>query len=94
MLFFQYKTMSISGIMCNGTIHELLIPPTIARKTDFDSKICELEKKNDFQQSKIWELEKKNESQQTKIDESHKIIQQHSAMFELLRQRIEALEKK
>jgi uncharacterized coiled-coil protein SlyX len=99
--------MSVSGIMCNGTIHELLIPPTIARKTDFDSKICELEKKNDFQQSKIWELEKKNESQQTKIDELeeknklvqskidelNKIIQQHSAMFELLRQRIEALEK-
>ena len=60
--------------MCNGTI-----PPTIARKTDFDSKICE--------------LEQKNEAQQTKIDELDKHIQQHSAMFMLLRQRIEALEK-
>jgi peptidoglycan hydrolase CwlO-like protein len=85
--------MSVSGIMCNGTIHELLIPPTIARKNDFDSKICELEKKNNTQQNKIEELEQKNEVQQTKIDELHKIIQQHSAMFELLRQRIEVLEK-
>ena len=34
-----------------------------------------------------------NQVQQTKIDEYEKIIQQHSAMFELLRQRIEALEK-
>ena len=85
--------MSVSGIMCDGKIWEGFIPPTIARKTDFDSKICELEKNNDFQQSKIWELEQKNEVQQTKIDELHKIIQQHSAMFELLRQRIEVLEK-
>ena len=71
--------MSISGIMCNGTIHELLIPPTIARKTDLESKFVELKKINDVQQLKIEEYEK--------------IIQQHSAMFELLRQRIEVLEK-
>ena len=71
--------MSVSGIMCNGTIHELLIPPTIARKTDLESKFVELKKINDVQQSKIEEYEK--------------IIQQHSAMFELLRQRIEVLEK-
>ena len=71
--------MSVSGIMCNGTIHELLIPPTIARKTDVESKFVE--------------LKQMNEVQQMKIDEYEKIIQQHSAMFELLRQRIEALEK-
>ena len=71
--------MSVSGIMCNGTIHELLIPPTIARKTDVESKFVELKQMNQLQQ--------------TKIDEYEKIIQQHSAMFELLRQRIEALEK-
>lgn len=71
--------MSVSGIMCNGTIHELLIPPTIARKTDVESKFVE--------------LKQMNQVQQTKIDEYEKIIQQHSAMFELLRQRIEALEK-
>ena len=71
--------MSVSGIMCNGTIHELLIPPTIARKTDLESKFVE--------------LKQMNQVQQTKIDEYEKIIQQHSAMFELLRQRIEALEK-
>jgi uncharacterized coiled-coil protein SlyX len=85
--------MSVSGIMCNGTIHELLIPPTIARKNDFDSKISELEKKNEFQKSKIDELEQKNNFQQSKIDELEKHMQQHFAMFELLRQRIEALEK-
>lgn len=71
--------MSVSGIMCNGTIHELLIPPTIARKTDVESKFVELKQMNQLQQ--------------TKIDEYEKIIQQHSAMFELLRQRIEVLEK-
>lgn len=71
--------MSVSGIMCNGTIHELLIPPTIARKTDLESKFVE--------------LKQMNQVQQTKIDEYEKIIQQHSAMFELLRQRIEVLEK-
>jgi len=71
--------MSVSGIMCNGTIHELLIPPTIARKTDVESKFVE--------------LKQMNQVQQTKIDEYEKIIQQHSAMFELLRQRIEELEK-
>jgi hypothetical protein len=80
--------MSVSGIMCNGTIHELLIPPTIARKTDLESKFVELKKINDVQQLKIDELEQKNDVQQLKI-----IIQQHSAMFELLRQRIEVLEK-
>ena len=42
---------------------------------------------------KIEELEQKNEAHQSKNDELDKIIQQHSAMFELLRQRIEALEK-
>jgi hypothetical protein len=71
--------MSISGIMCNGTIHELLIPPTIARKTDLESKFVELKQITYVQQLKIEEYEK--------------IIQQHSAMFELLRQRIEVLEK-
>jgi len=71
--------MSVSGIMCNGTIYEGLIPPTIARKTDLESKFVELKKINDIQQ--------------LKIDECEKIIQQHSAMFELLRQRIEVLEK-
>jgi hypothetical protein len=71
--------MSVSGIMCNGTIHELLIPPTIARKTDLESKFIE--------------LKQMNEVQQLKIEEYEKIIQQHSAMFELLRQRIEVLEK-
>lgn len=86
--------MSVSGIMCNGKIHELLIPQTIARKTDFDSIFNELNQKIDIQQSLIVQLEQKNEVQQTKIDELHKIIQQHSAMFELLRQRIEELEKK
>lgn len=85
--------MSISGIMCNGTIHELLIPPTIARKTDLESKFVELKKINDVQQFKIEELKQMNEVQQSKIEEYEKIIQQHSAMFELLRQRIEALEK-
>jgi len=86
--------MSVSGIMDKyGTIHELLIPPTIARKTDFDSKITELEQKNNTQQMKIEELEQKNEARQSKNDELDKIIHQHSAMFELLRQRIEALEK-
>jgi hypothetical protein len=86
--------MSVSGIMDNGTIHELLIPPTIMRKTQFEEyKIQVLEPKNNefkeyfiFLQSKIQELEKKN-------DEYEKMIQQHSAMFELLRQRIEVLEK-
>ena len=71
--------MSVSGIMCNGTIHELLIPPIIARKTDLELKFIE--------------LKQMNETQQMKIDEYQKIIQQHSVMFELLRQRIEALEK-
>ena len=71
--------MSISGIMCNGTIHELLIPPTIVRKTDLESKFVELKQITYVQQLKIEEYEK--------------IIQQHSAMFELLRQRIEVLEK-
>lgn len=71
--------MSVSGIMCNGTIHELLIPPTIARKTDLESKFVELKQITYVQQLKIEEYEK--------------IIQQHSAMFELLRQRIEVLEK-
>jgi hypothetical protein len=85
--------MSVSGIMCNGTIHELLIPSTIARKTDFDSKIFEFEQKINTQKNKIDELEQKNEAQQTKINELEKHMQQHSAMFELLRQRIEALEK-
>jgi peptidoglycan hydrolase CwlO-like protein len=84
--------MSVSGIMCNGTIHELLIPPTIARKNDFDSKIDELEKNKKVQQTKIDELEQRNKLQQTKIDELEKHMQQHSAMFELLRQRIETLE--
>lgn len=56
-------------------------------------KINELNQKIDIDQLKIQQLEQKNEAQQTKIDELHKIIQQHSAMFELLRQRIEALEK-
>ena len=85
--------MSVSGIMCNGTIHELLIPPTIARKTDLESKFVELKQYNDIQQSKIEELEQNNNVQQSKIEEYEKIIQQHSAMFELLRQRIEVLEK-
>ena len=86
--------MSVSYIMSDGKIFEELIPSTIARKTDFDSKIFELEKKNNIQQNKIDDLKQKNEVQQTKIDELDKHIQQHSAMFELLRQRIEALEKK
>ena len=86
--------MSVSGIMCNGKIHELLIPQTIARKNDFDSIFNELNQKIDIQQLKICELEQKNEVQQTKINELEKHMQQHSAMFELLRQRIEALEKK
>ena len=55
--------MSISGIMCNGTIHELLIPPTIARKTDLESKFVELKQYNDIQQSKIEELEQNNNVQ-------------------------------
>jgi hypothetical protein len=85
--------MSVSSIMYNGTIHELLIPPTIARKTDLESKFVELKQINHVQQLKIEELEQKNNIQQSKIEEYEKIIQQHSAMFELLRQRIEVLEK-
>lgn len=60
---------------------------------NWNPEITELRQKINTQQNKIDELEQKNEVQQTKIDELYKIIQQHSAMFELLRQRIEAFEK-
>jgi hypothetical protein len=82
---FPIEKMSTSGIMYNGTIYEQLIPPTIARKNDFDEYKVSIE-------SRIQEMEKKNQIQQSKISEMEKMIQLHSAMFELLRQRIETLE--
>jgi uncharacterized coiled-coil protein SlyX len=85
--------MSVSGIMYNGVIIEGLIPTTIARKTDFDSKITELEQKINTQQKKIDELEQKKNTQQLKIDELEKHMHKNLAMFELLRLRIESLEK-